>query len=335
MQFPDPDLAKAVFAAQADTVSDPVKGALGWFVVKVTKIVAGGETTFDQAKDAIKDRVIAGKAADILYDRANKLDQLLGNGSTLDDLPGDLGLVGVAGTMDADGNTQEGNPAPIPGQAALREAIIKAAFDAQLNDQPRLTEVQTPSNGASAYYALVVESIIPPGMKPFDTVKDAVLADWQDDQKRRAENVAATAMMTAVQGGQSFSDAATVAGVTPRLSPLLTRSASDPSVPAALLQVMFGLKPHEATMVETAGRLHRRAACRDREARSRRRQSRLRAGQDSRRPVDRRRCRHGFRPGAARTGEPTDQPAQFRQRCPTTLKHGRFKLTRSCFSLSV
>ncbi len=251
VQFPDPDLSKAVFAAGADTVSDPVKGALGWFVVKVTKIAGGGETTFDQAKDAIKDRVIAAKAADLLYEHANKLDQLLGNGSTLDDLPGDLNLVGVAGTLDADGDTQDGHPAPIPGPAALRDAIIKAAFDTQPNDQPRLTEVPTPSNGASAYYALVVESVIPPGMKPFDTVKDTALADWKDDQKRRAENVAATAMMTAVQGGRSFSDAATVAGVQPHLSPLLNRSATDPTVPGTLLRVMFSLKPHEATMVET------------------------------------------------------------------------------------
>ncbi len=251
VQFPDPDLAKAVFAATAETVSDPLKGALGWFVVKVTKIAGGGETTFDQAKDAIKDRVIAAKAADLLYEHANKLDQLLGNGSTLDDLPGDLNLVGVAGTLDADGDTQDGHPAPIPGPAALRQAIIKAAFETQPNDQPRLTEVPTPSNGASAYYALVVESVIPPGMKPFDAVKDTVLADWKDDQKRRAENVAATAMMTAVQGGQSFSDAATVAGVQPHLSPLLSRTATDPAVPGTLLSVMFGLKPHEATMVET------------------------------------------------------------------------------------
>jgi peptidyl-prolyl cis-trans isomerase D len=251
VQFPDPDLAKAVFAAQANTVSDPVKGALGWFVVKVTNIVPGGETTFDQARNEVKEHVIAGKAADLLYDRANKLDQLLGNGSSLDDLPGDLGLVGVQGTLDAEGNTQEGTPAPIPGPPALRSAIVKAAFDAQPNNQPQLTEVQTPSTGGSAYYALVLENVIPPGMKPYDSVKDQVLADWQDDQKRRAENVAATAMMTAVQGGQSFSDAATVAGVTPHLSPLLTRSASDPSVPATLLRVMFSLKPHEATMVET------------------------------------------------------------------------------------
>ena len=30
VQFPDPDLAKAVFTAPADTVSEPVKGQLGW-----------------------------------------------------------------------------------------------------------------------------------------------------------------------------------------------------------------------------------------------------------------------------------------------------------------
>jgi peptidyl-prolyl cis-trans isomerase D len=252
VEFPDPDLAKAVFAADADKVSDPVKGALGWFVVRVTKVTGGTTKTFDQAKDDIRKLVVAGKAADLLYDRANKLDQLLGNGSSLDDLPGNLNLVGVTGTLDAQGLTQAGAPAPIPGPQELRAAIVKAAFDSQPNDQPHLTEVQTPSNGASAYYALVVESVTPPGTKPYDAVKDQVLADWTDDQKRRAENVAATAMMVAVQGGKSFSDAATVAGVTPHLSPLLTRSSTDPSMPASLLHVLFGLKLHDTTMVETA-----------------------------------------------------------------------------------
>ena len=174
VQFPDPDLAKAVFAAPADTVSEPVKGQLGWFVVKVTKITAGTVTTFDQAKDKLRDQVLAAKAADLMYDRANKLDQLLGNGTSLDDLPGDLGVVGVAGTLDSKGETQAGEPAPIPGPAELKAAIIAAAFQAHQGDPPQLTEVQTPSTGGSAYYALTVESIIPPGMKPFDAVKDQV-----------------------------------------------------------------------------------------------------------------------------------------------------------------
>jgi hypothetical protein len=97
---------------------------------------------------------------------------------------------------------------------------------------------------------LTVESIIPPGEKPYDAVKDQVTADWQQDQRRRAQDNAATAMMVAVQGGKSFSDAATVAGETPKLSPLVTRDEENPEVPPELQRVMFGMKKGEATMIE-------------------------------------------------------------------------------------
>jgi peptidyl-prolyl cis-trans isomerase D len=251
VQFPDPDLAKAVFSAPPETISDPVKGQLGWFIVKVTKVAPGSLTTFDQAKDDLRAKVVAAKAADLMYDRANKLDQLLGNGTSLDDLPGDLGIVGVTGTLDSQGNTQSGEPAPIPGPPELKSALIAAAFQARQGDPPQLTEVQTPSTGGSAYYALVLESIIPPGVKPFDTVKQQVTEDWKQDQRRRFQNQAATAMMVAVQDGKSFSDAAIVAGVTPKLSPLVTRNEGNPEVPPDLQRVLFGLKKSEATMVET------------------------------------------------------------------------------------
>ena len=78
------------------------------------------------------------------------------------------GLVGVAGTLDAEGNTADGTPAPIPGPAELKAALIKAAFETQKGDPPRLVEVPTPSTGGSAYYALSVEDVTPPAVKPFD-----------------------------------------------------------------------------------------------------------------------------------------------------------------------
>ena len=125
-----------------------------------------------------------------------------------------------------------GAPAPIPGPAELKAAIIAAAFQAHQGDQPQLTEVQTPSTGGSAYYALAVESVIPPGVKPYDAVKDQVAEDWKQDQRRRFQDQAATAMMTAVQGGKSFSDAATVAGVTPKLEPAGDPQPGQPGDPA-------------------------------------------------------------------------------------------------------
>jgi peptidyl-prolyl cis-trans isomerase D len=181
-EFPDTDLAKAVFAAPADAVSDPVKGALGWYVLKVVKVTPGTARTFDQVKDELRNRLLAEKATDLMYDRANKIDNLLGNGTSLDQMPGDLGLAGVAGTLDSKGNTKEGTPAPIPGPQELKTALIAAAFQAQKGDPPQLAEVQTPSVGGSAYYALGVEDIIPPAPKPFDEVKQQVTEDWTADQ---------------------------------------------------------------------------------------------------------------------------------------------------------
>ena len=250
-QFPDADLARTVFAATPDTVSGPAKGAQGWHIVRVTKATPGSDQTFDQVKDALRADVLAAKAADLMYERANKVDNILGTGASLDEMPNDLGLIGVAGTMDAEGNTQGGQPAPIPGPAELKAALIKAAFDAQKGDPPQLVEVQTPSTGGSAYYALSVEDITPPAVKPFDAVKAQVTTDWTHDAQRHAAEVAAAKVLTAVKGGQSLADAAAVAGVTVRRTPLVTRGASAEGMPQQLERPLFGLKQGEPTMVET------------------------------------------------------------------------------------
>ena len=250
-EMPDPALGKAVFAAPQDAVSEPVKGALGWYVIKVTKVTPGEDKSFDEVKDALRKQVLAAKAADQMYDRANKVDDVLGTGAGLDQMPDNLGLVGVAGSLDEQGNTPDGTPAPIPGPAELKAALIKAAFDQQKGDPPRLVEVQTPSTGGSAYYALSVEDVMPPAVKPFDQVKQQVQDDWTRDARRHVEEQQAAALLTKVKGGQSLADAATVAGVAVRRTPLVTRNSKTEGMSAELQRILFSLKKGEATMVET------------------------------------------------------------------------------------
>lgn len=251
-QFPDADLARTVFAAAPDTVAEPVKGAGTWHIVKVTKVTPGSERTFDSVKDALRNDVLAAKAADMIYDRANKVDNVLGGGASLDEMPSDLGLAGVLGTLDAAGNTADGTPAPVPGPAELKAALVKAAFETQKGDPPRLIEVQTPSTGGSAYYALSVEDVTPPSVKPFDTVKDQVAADWTHDAQRHVQEAAAAKLLATVKGGQSLADAAAVAGVTMRRTPLVTRGGAAEGMPQQLEQPLFALKQGEPTMMETS-----------------------------------------------------------------------------------
>jgi peptidyl-prolyl cis-trans isomerase D len=250
-EFPDADLARSVFAATPDAVSDPGKGALGWHIVRVSKVTPGSTQSFDDVKAEIRSRLLAAKAAELMYDRANKVDNVLGTGVGLDEIPSDLGLVGVAGTLNVEGNTKDGTPAPIPGPPELRSALVKAAFEVQKGDPLRLIEVPTPSTGGSSYYAISVEDVTPPAEKPFDEVKQQVAADWTRDARRHAQEQAAAKLLAAVKGGQSLADAATVAGVTVRRTALVTRDATVEGVPPQLAQALFSLKPGEPTMGES------------------------------------------------------------------------------------
>jgi peptidyl-prolyl cis-trans isomerase D len=250
-EFPDADLARTVFAATPEKVTEPSKGSLGWHLVRVTKVTPGSEQGFDAVKDALREQVLTNKAADLMYDRANKVDNVLGSGASLDEMPSDLGLVGVAGTLDAEGNTADGTPAPIPGPAELKAALIKAAFETQKGDPLRLVEVQTPSTGGSAYFALSVEDVLPPSVKSFDAVRNQLATDWARDAQRHSQEQAAAKLLATVKGGKSLADAAAVAGVTVRRTPLITRGGTAEGVPSQLAQALFTMKPGEATMVET------------------------------------------------------------------------------------
>lgn len=248
-EFPSPELGRAVFAASPGTVPDPGQSALGWHLLRVSKVEPGVEPDFDRLKPELHDRVVAEKSADLIYDRANKIDNLLASGSTLDELPGDLGAAAVLGTLDAQGKTLDGEPAPIPGDPALRGALIAAAFQLHKGDPPRLTEVPQPGGG-SAYYGLSVEEVTPPAVKPFDAVKAAVAADLARDVSRKRAEQAAAKMLAAVKSGKSFTEAASAAGVSVQRSARIGRAAPA-DVPSEVAQILFDLKPGEPGMVET------------------------------------------------------------------------------------
>jgi len=248
-QIPSPELAEAVFAAPPDAVAPPLQTALGWYVLKVTNVTAGTTKTFEAARDELRARVIADKASDLIYDHANKIEDLLSGGVTLDNLPGDLGLVAVTGTLDAQGITTAGQPAPIPGSDELRTAVIQAAFQMKPGDPPRLTQAD-PKGGSPDYFAVTVEDIIPPAPKPFAEVADRVRADWTHDAIRHTQEEAAARILTVVKSGATLAGAAAGLPVQ-RLAPA-GRATPTAGVPFQLVTPLFSLKPGEPTMVETA-----------------------------------------------------------------------------------
>ena len=247
--FPAPELGQAVFAAPLGQVAPPVQSPLGWHVFKVTKITPGASKSFADVKAELRTAVLADKAAGIVDDRANKVQDALSGGATLDTLPGNLGLAAVSGTMDAQGNTTAGQPAPIPGSPALRSALVAAAFAAKKGDPAELVDGPKNDPAGQGYFALTVQAIVPPAPKPLAAVIDAVRRDWTQSQIRREQNQAATNILVAVKSGKTLDAAA--AGRAVVTLPPVSRAADTPGVPSQLVGPLFTLKPGAPTMVET------------------------------------------------------------------------------------
>ncbi len=248
-EFPAPELGQAVFAAPAETVSGPIPSALGWQVFRVTKVTPGSERPLAQAADEIRTRLARERAVDQVYARANKLEDALSASGSLDDLPGDLGVAAVTGTLDAQGNTSAGQPAPIPGSPALKQALVTAAFALGKGEPARMTEGPDQS-----YFAVAVEDITPAARKPFAEVETQVRDDWERDARRKEQERAAAKLLTAAQAGNGpgsgLDDAATIAGLRLERTPPVARAQPTSGVPTEMTEPLFSLKQGETTMIE-------------------------------------------------------------------------------------
>lgn len=246
-EIPGDVLAEAVFKAPVDTVTGPLKSEFGWPVLRVTKASNGDVQPLEAVLPQVKQKLARERAADGVYDRSTKLADVLAAGNTLDQIPADLGAMAISGMLDAKGDTQDGEPAPIPGTPALRQAFVATAYATPLNQPPTLVDGPDQS-----FYALVVEDETPPTVKPFEAVEDEVRANWLTDTRRRVQERVAAKLLGAVNAGSSLEDAATVADVHMERSPPMLRDAPTDGVPPELTAPAFGLGPKGATMIETA-----------------------------------------------------------------------------------
>ena len=245
--FPAPELARAVFAAPPQAVTGPVRSDQGWQVFRVVKVTPGDERSFEQARPDLKPRAALERATDLVYDRANKVQDALAAGAKLDELSPDLGLAAVTGTLDAQGDTADGTPAPIPGSPELRQALVARAFQVAPSDPPTLEDGPDHS-----FYAVAVESVAPPSERPLADVAARVRDDWLRDARRHEQDVAATGLLAAVQGGASLEDAARAAGFVAQRTPPIGRATPPPGLPSELVQPVFASKVGEVGMAEAA-----------------------------------------------------------------------------------
>ncbi|MBP3126656.1 peptidyl-prolyl cis-trans isomerase [Thalassospira sp. ER-Se-21-Dark] len=169
-----PDLRDATFSLDEGGISEPVETALGWHIIRVPSITPGSTQSLDEVRDIIVDGLKQFKAEDAIYDLAATFDEELGAGTPIEDAARDVG----AKTYKLDGIVRgEG----LAGQNVDGADEINAKiFELENGEESFLEET-----ASGTRYVVRVENVTPSALRPFDEVRNEVVAAWTAEERQR------------------------------------------------------------------------------------------------------------------------------------------------------
>jgi len=232
-------LADVVFELPLNQPSEPVKTPLGWHILRTVKIEPPMTQTFEQTKAKLEADLTHQEAVDRIYKVANKVDDALAGGTTIEDAAAKFGLKTTAiAAADAGGHDLEDKPVALP---ASSNDVLKLAFATNEGQTSRVTE--TPDG---AIFVLRTDKVIASVIKPLDEVKERAVAAWQADQRREMVAKQAEELSAAIKPEAKLAAIATEKGLKVTTSPPFMRHPGrDDAVPPALVAKLFAAKPGE------------------------------------------------------------------------------------------
>ena len=245
-ELPVPELADAAFSLPTGGVSEPVQSPFGWHVLKVLRIEPPQSKTLDEVREQLRTDLAAEKAADLAFERANQVEDALAGGATLQEAAKRFNLGYAEVRTDAAGLGPDGKPVELPVIEAARAPLLHQIFATAQGAAPRLQETE------AGFVAVEVREVIPPALRPFDSVETEVREAFLTDARRHAQEERAAALLAAVREGKTLAEAAAEAGLGSREVGALRRDARQSAgVPPELLAPLFETPLNQATMAET------------------------------------------------------------------------------------
>jgi peptidyl-prolyl cis-trans isomerase D len=241
--FPEA-LRAPVFGAAKNGVVGPIQTLLGWHVIQVNDIQAGHEVPFDEVKAKLADEVKHGKAIDSLSEQVDKLGDRLSGGAPMDEVASGVGAKPVKfGPLDSKSSDTKGEA------VKADPTWVASAFQLQQGETSSFQD-----DKAGGYFAVRLDGVTPPALRPLADVRPQIVADWTREQQaaqiaKRAQDLAAKA-----RSGTPLSQIATEAGQKIETAPAVTREPgkTDNALSPALVEALFKLdKVGDITTIDT------------------------------------------------------------------------------------
>lgn len=224
---------EAVFALAEPGIAGPVQSSLGPALFRINAVLDAQNRTFEEVRDELHTEFVADRAKRMVDDAISPIDDLLASGATLEEIADETDM--VADKIDyAIGDTDG---------IAAHEEFRNAAEAANEGDFPEIVTLE-----GGGIFALRLDGITAPALRPLAEVRDSVIADWQAAETRRQLVKIAAATVDQAAGGASLAELA----LSPRSEAGLRREAFIDGAPEGLVAKAFGMSDGETALVEDA-----------------------------------------------------------------------------------
>jgi peptidyl-prolyl cis-trans isomerase D len=223
----DAPRSAAFFALPLNGISEPVKGAFGWVLMRVTKIVPGSTKSHDEIKLALQRKLAAAKVTDI----ANAFTDAVGGGASIAEAAQKSGMhFGHIAAVDAQGLAPDGSKVAATTSAEFLAQIFKSEVGDEGDPFP---------SADGHFYALKVDGVTPPQIKAIDVIRSEAIAQWTADQQAARLKAKAAALVSQASLSHSLDDISRSLGVPVQDSPALTRGTDTKVFGKALVDNLF------------------------------------------------------------------------------------------------
>jgi peptidyl-prolyl cis-trans isomerase D len=239
-------LGTAAFALAQGALSEPIQTPFGWHLVRVKAVRPGGTDSFEQVRDQLKTALGLQRAGDEVAKLSRKVEDELAGGGTLEQVAEKFGLpIMKAAAIDLAGHDADGKPvAGLPGIPEL----TRTAFATRPGPDLHLTETE---NG---YFAVRVDAVNPPELRPLASVRAQAVEAWKDDRRSQASRAKAAQALEKLNAGAKLVDIGFELGGVLKASEPILRSGegAGPELSRPLITAIFALEPGKATIGPTA-----------------------------------------------------------------------------------
>lgn len=211
----DAAIGNAVFAMQANTVSDPIQAQVGFVVAKLTAIEPGRPATLADVRDQVVQELRAEDVRAAVYRRVEAYEKARSEGKDLNAAVTQAGarIINVP-AITQQGQTQQGARVNLPPQLLQNMWTLTRGAESEVIDA-----------GQGQYFVVRLDNVIAPALPPLSdaTVRTALARNWTARENVRLLNARTDALAARLRRGEDIAAVAASVGATVQTAANLTR----------------------------------------------------------------------------------------------------------------